>query len=298
VEFTGAEAGPHLLITGGVHGDEFEPMAAIRRLIATFRRGRAAGREMPLRRGRLSLIPIVNEGAFLRGARTASDGLDLARTCPGSQAGSVTERIAHGLSQHIRAADYYIDLHTGGTQLAVLPMTGYTLHPEPEVRRLQQAMARAFNLPIIWATSPDLPGRSLSVARDARVPAIYAEHGGGGRCSQAGVEDYVAGCLNVLGLLGMIEREPPADRVEQVIEDPRPQSGHMQVCHPAPMTGFFEPAVSLGERLSQGQLLGRVVDLTGDVRQEVYADRSGIVLVLRTFPRVKEGESLGVLVEV
>ena len=28
----GHEPGPHLLITGGVHGDEFEPMAAIRRL--------------------------------------------------------------------------------------------------------------------------------------------------------------------------------------------------------------------------------------------------------------------------
>ena len=25
--------GPHLLITGGVHGDEFEPMMAIRRLL-------------------------------------------------------------------------------------------------------------------------------------------------------------------------------------------------------------------------------------------------------------------------
>ena len=25
----GTTAGPHLLITGGVHGDEFEPMAAI-----------------------------------------------------------------------------------------------------------------------------------------------------------------------------------------------------------------------------------------------------------------------------
>ena len=29
--FGDASAGPHLLITGGVHGDEFEPMAAIRR---------------------------------------------------------------------------------------------------------------------------------------------------------------------------------------------------------------------------------------------------------------------------
>ncbi|MCH8241205.1 MAG: succinylglutamate desuccinylase/aspartoacylase family protein [Planctomycetes bacterium] len=31
----GQTTGPHLLITGGVHGDEFEPMAAIRRLIVS-----------------------------------------------------------------------------------------------------------------------------------------------------------------------------------------------------------------------------------------------------------------------
>ena len=30
---TGAADGPHLLITGGVHGDEFEPMETARRLI-------------------------------------------------------------------------------------------------------------------------------------------------------------------------------------------------------------------------------------------------------------------------
>ena len=29
----GQQPGPHLLITGGVHGDEWEPMVAIRRLI-------------------------------------------------------------------------------------------------------------------------------------------------------------------------------------------------------------------------------------------------------------------------
>ena len=37
-EFDGHTAGKHLLITGGVHGDEFEPMAAIRRVIVELRK--------------------------------------------------------------------------------------------------------------------------------------------------------------------------------------------------------------------------------------------------------------------
>ena len=62
-----AQEGPHLLITGGVHGDEFEPMAALRRL---------AGPELPpLQRGQLTLVPVVNEPAFLRGHRTGDDVL-------------------------------------------------------------------------------------------------------------------------------------------------------------------------------------------------------------------------------
>ena len=105
----GAGAKPHLLVTAGVHGDEFEPMAAVRELI------RALDPMRPRLRGRVTLAPVVNEAAFLRGQRTAEDGLDLARTCPGRADGTITERVAASLSQLIRAADYYIDLHTGGT---------------------------------------------------------------------------------------------------------------------------------------------------------------------------------------
>src|ERR1700730_13762254 len=100
-EITGHQPGPHLLITGGVHGDEFEPMAAIRRLS-----GQLRPEEL---RGRVTLVPVVNEPAFRLGRRTAEDGLDLARTCPGRQDGSVTEQIAFALSELIGTADYYID---------------------------------------------------------------------------------------------------------------------------------------------------------------------------------------------
>jgi predicted deacylase len=72
--------------------------------------------------GRVTLVPAVNEPAFLRGARTAEDGLDLARTCPGRPDGSVTERIAYELSRLILAADLYIDLHSGGVALEILPL--------------------------------------------------------------------------------------------------------------------------------------------------------------------------------
>ena len=50
-------------------------------------------------KGLLTLVPIVNEAAYLRGSRTAEDELDLARVCPGDPNGSITERTAHALSE-------------------------------------------------------------------------------------------------------------------------------------------------------------------------------------------------------
>lgn len=281
--------GPHLLIIAGVHGDEFEPMACVRRLMREV--------DVASLRGKLTLVPVANEAAFALGARTAEDGLDLARTCPGRADGSVTEQTAHALSALIRTADYMIDLHTGGTALTVLPLAGYKLHADLEVRAAQKRMARAFNLPVLWGTDPNLEGRTLSVARDAGIPAIYAEYLGGGRFEPDGVTAYVEGCRNVMAELGMLDRQQPPSRIEYEVEDERPSAGHMQICNLSPMTGFFEPAVRPGQHVRQGDLLGAVCDVLGRERREVRTTQSGVILVLRTFCRVSEGDSLAVVLE-
>lgn len=292
--FRSSVEGPHLLITGAVHGDEFEPIAAIYRLISLFEKGDPTVADF---RGSVTFIPVVNEPAFLRGHRCADDGLDLARTCPGRPDGSVTEQIAHELSQVIREANYYIDLHTGGTELCVAPLSGYMIHPNPSVLEKQRLMAQAFNLPIIWGTSANLDGRSLSVARDANVPAIYCEYLGSATCSSEGVDAYVDGCLNVMSVLGMIKRPLPASRIVHVVENPTPGSGHMQVCNPSPVTGFFQSIVQLGDAVTTNDVLGYVIPLEGGAPVAVQATQSGIMIVLRTFPRVRAGESVGVVLE-
>jgi predicted deacylase len=289
-EIVGHDAGPHLLVTGGIHGDEFEPMAAIRRLIGLLRSERF--------RGRVTLVPVVNEPAFRRGQRTAEDGLDLARTCPGRSDGSITERVAYAVSALIRSADRYIDLHTGGTRLTVLPLVGYMLHPDALVLAEQRRMARAFGLPIIWGTDPHLEGRSLSVARDHGIPAIYAEYHGGGQLDPRGVEAYVNGCISVMAVLGMLDGEPVAGGPSPlIVEDDRLGSGHMQVDHPVPWEGFFEPRVRLGQRVHAGEPLGTLTDPLGRQVEVIKAARSGIILTLHTFPCVERGESVAVVLE-
>ncbi|MBT5875078.1 MAG: succinylglutamate desuccinylase [Candidatus Latescibacteria bacterium] len=281
----GGKPGPHLLVLGGVHGDEFESMAAIRRLKRTVD---ASGV-----RGRLTLVPVVNEGAFIRGERTAEDGLDLARTCPGRPDGSITERVAHEVSSLIRTSDFLIDLHSGGNIMHFYPTVGYTLHPDSEVLDVQRRLAEAFNLPIIWGTTSQLDGRTLSVARDARIPAIYAEYMGGGICSPDGVDAYTEGCLNVMSELGMIEREQPDNRTVHTVEDDSDQSGLIQVNYQSPVDGYFNPTVKLTQSVVPGDVLGEVTDPMGETVEEIVSVQTGIVLCLRVFNRVLKGDSLG-----
>ena len=288
------QPGPHLLISAGVHGDEFESISAVQRLIDLFEKGDPSIANL---NGKITLVPVVNESAFRKGNRCGDDGIDLARTCPGRNNGTTTEQTAFHLSEMIRAADFYIDLHTGGTEMAVFPLAGYTLHPNAKVLETQRQMANAFNLPFIWGTAANLDGRSLSVARDAKVPAIYCEYLGSATSNPAGVSAYVNGCLNVMGDLGMLDRELPPSRVEHTVEDDTPGSGHMQVCHPSPVTGLFEPHVRLGDHVSQGQIIGIVRELDSITTHAIEADKAGMVIVLRTFPRVCESESVCVLVE-
>ncbi|MBA4017675.1 MAG: succinylglutamate desuccinylase [Pirellula sp.] len=290
IEIVGATAGPKLLITGGVHGDEYEPMVACRKLAEMLK--------PEALRGAVTVVPCVNVAAFERGMRTADDGLDLARTCPGKVDGRPTERVAHALSELIRAADYYIDLHTGGVAYELFPLAGYTLHRDPQILEAQRRMARAFNLPLVWGTSPNLDGRSLSVARDAGVPAIYAEYGGGSVCSAAGTAAYVDGCLNVLAEFGMLERVPPQNGVLYVKEDPRDGSGHLQLGHPAPRTGIFEACVALGDRVTQGDRLGTVTDVTGAAATDITANASGVLIMLPGLPRVVKDQATAMIVEV
>src|SRR4029077_10282485 len=78
--------GPHLLVTAGVHGDEWEAIVAARFVAKTL-----CSNELS---GRVTLIPILNVPAYRVGQRVGEDGLDLARTCPGRDGGSPTEQIA------------------------------------------------------------------------------------------------------------------------------------------------------------------------------------------------------------
>jgi predicted deacylase len=71
----------------------------------------------------------------------------------------------------------------------------------------------------------------------------------------------------------------------------------MQVQNPSPITGQFTPAVTLGQSIAPGDLLGHVCNIVGDDTREIISTQAGWVLAIRTYPRVHEFDSVIVIIE-
>lgn len=285
----GATPGKTLLVTAGVHGDEFEGMAALHQVFA--------GCEPERLVGTFVAVPVANPPAFEAGLRTnPDDRQDMGRVFPGDAAGTVTEQIAHALTQRfIRHADLFCDLHSAGQYYAMPPLCGYQLRGEPMLST-QRAAARAFGLPLIWGTPP-LPGRSLSAAGDHNVPAIYGEVTGEGRCKPADVARYVHGVRQLMVFLGLTGETLRFNQTAQVVEDNRANAGFLQVQNRAPLGGLFEPEVGVGDSVLKDQRVGVIRDAFGTVKHEVRATYTGRIVFLRTFPRVLAGDPLCTVLE-
>ena len=284
---SGPLEGPHILLLAGVHGDEYEPMAACNRLYREL--------EGRLLKGKITFIPHSNPTAYESCSRYGSDGQDMARICPGKAGGSPSEEAAGAVSEIIRTADYLVDMHTGGVMYDIFPLAGYMLHPDPAVLDRQRQMALSYGLPVVWGTDPLPSGRTLSVARDAGVPSIYLEYGGGTGFRKHVVEAYVSGFLNLLRSMEMIPGEYIAPDVENVyrVEDPRPDSGFLQGKMPSPADGIFISEISLGSQVKKGDVWGKILDPETGETTKVLADIDGLAFLMRNIVKVARGDALG-----
>jgi predicted deacylase len=100
--------GPVVVVSGAVHGDEYEGPIVIAELMRQIQASEVAGQ--------LILLPTFNAPALRAGRRTSPiDHLNLNRVFPGDDHGLPTQQIARYVTDHILSrADFYLDLHAGG----------------------------------------------------------------------------------------------------------------------------------------------------------------------------------------
>lgn len=281
----GVRPGPVLALTGAVHGDEMEGPLTLSALLAGVDPGTLAGR--------LIVCPVANLDAVAGAARCSpSDGLNLARCFPGDPGGSYTQALAALIADHvIRPADALVDLHSGGQALDGVFFAGYGDGPVTGAQN--RALALAFGAPVVWRHPPPMaPGRTLSVAEDAGIPAIYVEAGGGLAPAPDVLAAYGAGVARVMAHLGMI---PPPDPGPQ----PRDVWGAGDLDHAvaAPATGLCTCHVGLMDPVLPGTLCFTITDPGGAVLAQVRPAAGGLAMFLRKSRWVNRGELLMALAQ-
>jgi len=265
-------AGPTVLLTAGVHGDEYEGQIVLRRLLREI--------DPMTLNGRIILMPAVNLPAVRAARRTSPlDGGNMNRAFPGSANGGPTAQIAHWIETVLLAeCDAALDLHSGGRTAEYLPC-GYVYEGGPRAAK-KIALAHAFGAPATVLVGSTAEDRSLSAAAErAGIPMIAAELTGGAAVSTSALAIADAGTRAVLRHLGVVA-EPDAGSERRTrfvrIADRR----HFVFC---PRPGIFEPCAMLGDTVAAGDLAAVVHDLDDPTAQptEVRFVAGGLVLVRR-----------------
>lgn len=274
IEIHGAHDGPRLTLLAGVHGCEYAGMAALRAFIA--------GVDPAELHGTITAVPVVNLPAYRN--RTPFvvpvDGKNLNRCFPGDPNGTYSDVLAHHVFERfIRGADYVIDLHAGDLPEALEAMAIYDESPVVETAR-RMALAFGTNHVIKQPAAARTIGGSTSVAAaDAGVPAIIGEAGGNGIADEHSIAIHLRGLRNVASELGMLPyaQEPALNQIEH-------DTGWNWLY--TPVGGWWEPLAELDKHVEEGEVVGLVSDLFGDVIHEVKAPEAGTPLFITTSPAV------------
>ncbi|WP_407546187.1 succinylglutamate desuccinylase/aspartoacylase family protein [Vibrio parahaemolyticus] len=262
--FKGDKPGKKIMITAGVHGDEYNGVLAAQKTAREL-----IGKELA---GTVTVVPTINLTGMLNHSRDFysadpdASPANLNRFFPGDANGNEANRYLFALWNNLLKpnAELAIDLHTQTSGAA------YPLYVFADFRIEQSLeMARSIN-PDAILNDPGDAGVLETVWNNSGIPSITIEVGMGRYTEQALIDRTVAGIFNVLKRHEVISGE--ASPVIPCLE------GNEIISIRAELGGFVLPQVKMMDTVEQDQLLAIQYDSFGDEIQRYMAPTSGTVL--------------------
>jgi predicted deacylase len=274
----GSRPGPRVAVTAGIHGAEYVSIAALREVVF--------GLDPSAVTGSLIAVLTANPAAFAARAIYVNplDGLNLNRQFPGDANGSPTRRLAHWLATTVIAgSDVFVDMHCGDMNEALESFTGIQDTGDASLDARSRELAEAYGLRYLLISKTT--GTTTGTAASLGIPAVLGEVGGQGRWPSEDVALHAAGFRRVLRAAGLIESASaePEHRTEIL-----PTEAWMR----ATTSGYWHPAVEVGDRVSAGTIVGEVQDAFGTVLERPAAAVDGVVIFLVSSLAMNAGDPL------
>jgi predicted deacylase len=133
--YQGLQAGPRLIVTGAVHGNEVSGTRAIERVVGELNRG-----ELEIVRGAVSFVPVCNPLAYAKGQRMGERNLNR-RLLPTDAPREYEDHVANVLCPLLARHDVLLDLHsfrTPGEPFALCGPTDNDGALEPFAREAEE----------------------------------------------------------------------------------------------------------------------------------------------------------------
>jgi len=246
----GATKGPVLWVQGCVHGPEISGPLGIQAFLSKLR--------LDALRGSVVCLLTANPLAYRDYRRfTPQDGANLNRAYPGHPEGALSELMAYcSFSLAAEIADAVLDLHSGGDHLVCAHHVYY--HDDGSALGARAAaLARSVGAPFLCNVPANGFVGAAFLSFIARgKPAVLVESGGGARVTPEDIENHARAIRGAAALLEML----PADDAEV-----SPQQGGELLVLRSTRGGVFHPTATQGQTLVQGDEIGRIVNLFGEV---------------------------------
>lgn len=277
----GIQPGKTVVLLGGTHGTEYASIEAVTRLSKILDPKKMSGAVI--------IVLVLNVAQFEERTQFVSpvDNLNLNSVFPGKPDGSLTERLAHTLfNEAVSQCDALVDCHGGDINEDLRGFVVASDSGDEELNQESLYMAACYNTALVHVFPSKVPGMTNSAQKIYGIPCIMPEAGTPFPVREEAIKFHVDGFRNVLKYLGILAGEP---NIHGQLVSPKRLKLYSEE------NGSWECQVGLDQEVKEGDKLGVVKDLFGDVVQELVTPIDGIVSMRRCFYSVKENELLVVL---
>ncbi|MDA4131433.1 MAG: succinylglutamate desuccinylase/aspartoacylase family protein, partial [Thaumarchaeota archaeon] len=164
--------------------------------------------------------------------------------------------------------NYYA--HTGNSKVDSMSRKMASCFPVDYVLEAERAMDVTTGSPKGTSYAATATGTLYGEASAKGIPSTMCESGREGKIEENFVQVHYSGIINTMKLLGMLPGAAVLRENQSKLTSPVLVSNHR--------AGIFNAKANTGDTVKKGQLIGEILNFTGEVLEEIHSPIDGMIV--------------------